>query len=144
MINPYYIFQTTVHHDWVDYNGHLNDAMYNRIFSDATDDWLEYLGLTIDTIKTYQYTVFTLENHVMFLKEMKENEEVKIRVYLYDYDSKRLHVLMEMYNANEDMCSTYEVMLMGTNTDQGRPQAFPDALMKRIEYYYNNKKATTS
>lgn len=51
---------------------------------------------------------------------------------------------MEMYNANEDMCSTYEVMLMGMNTDQGRPQAFPDALMKRIEYYYNNNKTTIS
>ena len=64
MMNQQYVFHTKVHRDWVDHNGHLNDAMYNRIFSDTTDDWLGHLGLTINAIQSYQYTVFTLENHI--------------------------------------------------------------------------------
>ena len=90
MMNQQYVFHTKVHRDWVDHNGHLNDAMYNRIFSDTTDDWLGHLGLTINAIQSYQYTVFTLENHVMFLNEMKENEDVIVKVHLHNYDSKRL------------------------------------------------------
>ena len=43
MMNQQYVFHTKVHRDWVDHNGHLNDAMYNRIFSDTTDDWLGHL-----------------------------------------------------------------------------------------------------
>ena len=44
MMNQQYVFHTKVHRDWVDHNGHLNDAMYNRIFSDTTDDWLGHLA----------------------------------------------------------------------------------------------------
>ena len=137
MMNQQYVFHTKVHRDWVDHNGHLNDAMYNRIFSDTTDDWLGHLGLTIDAVQSYQYTVFTLENHVMFLNEMKENEDVIVKVHLHNYDSKRLHVLMEMFNADDDLCATYEVMLMGIDTTSGRPSAFPNDILNDIEHYYN-------
>ena len=34
-------YQTTVKDIWVDHNQHMNDAEYNRVFSDATDAWLE-------------------------------------------------------------------------------------------------------
>ena len=93
-----YQYDTKVIQEWVDHNGHMNDAEYNRVLSDATDDWLAHLGLTLETIKTLHYTVFTLENHLTFLKEMKLDEDISIKVHLYDYDSKRLHVFMEMLN----------------------------------------------
>ena len=44
----------------------------------------------------------------MFLNEMKENEDVIVKVHLHNYDNKRLHVLMEMFNADDDLCATYE------------------------------------
>ena len=70
-----YQYDTKVIQEWVDHNGHMNDAEYNRVLSDATDDWLAHLGLTLETIKTLHYTVFTLENHLTFLKEMKLDEK---------------------------------------------------------------------
>ena len=71
-----YQYDTKVIQEWVDHNGHMNDAEYNRVLSDATDDWLAHLGLTLETIKTLHYTVFTLENHLTFLKEMKLDEDI--------------------------------------------------------------------
>lgn len=44
------MFYIKVYCDWVDYNGYLNDVMYNWIFSDIIDDWLGYLGLIINVI----------------------------------------------------------------------------------------------
>ena len=73
----------------------------------------------------------------MFLNEMKENEDVIVKVHLHNYDSKRLHVLMEMFNADDDLCATYEVMLMGIDTTSGRPSAFPNDILNNIEHYYN-------
>ncbi|MCQ9903681.1 thioesterase, partial [Staphylococcus aureus] len=34
-MSEHYIYQTNVKKEWVDYNGHMNDAEYNRVFSDA-------------------------------------------------------------------------------------------------------------
>lgn len=122
-MSEHYIYQTNVKKEWVDYNGHMNDAEYNRVFSDATDAWLALIGLNQETIQRLQYTIFTLENHITFLKEMKEDENIQVKVHLYDYDSKRVHVYMEMFN-KDDICSAiYEVMLMGIdiNTNVSAP-----------------------
>lgn len=138
-----YQYDTKVIQEWVDHNGHMNDAEYNRVLSDATDDWLAHLGLTLETIKTLHYTVFTLENHLTFLKEMKLDEDIGVKVHLYDYDSKRLHVFMEMLNSEQALTSTYEVMLMGIDTENGRPSPFPDSIAHNIEAYYKKDEMTT-
>ena len=44
---------------------------------------------------------------------------------------------MEMFNADDDLCATYEVMLMGIDTTSGRPSAFPKRHFDNIEHYYN-------
>ena len=44
---------------------------------------------------------------------------------------------MEMFNADDDLCATYEVMLMGIDTTSGRPSAFPNDILNNIERYYN-------
>ena len=133
MIHSQFEYTTKVKDIWVDHNGHMNDAEYNRVFSDATDAWLAYLGLDKETIAQKQYTVFTLENHVMYLKEIKVDEYISVNVELYDYDAKRLHVFMTLTDANQSRCATYEVMLMGMNTAVDKPEAFPEMIKKRLK-----------
>ncbi|WP_322556160.1 thioesterase family protein [Staphylococcus haemolyticus] len=136
-MSEHYIYQTNVKKEWVDYNGHMNDAEYNRVFSDATDAWLALIGLNQETIQRLQYTIFTLENHITFLKEMKEDENIQAKVHLYDYDSKRVHVYMEMFN-KDDICSAiYEVMLMGIDINTNRSSPFPEQILESIELYFN-------
>ena len=136
-MSEHYIYQTNVKKEWVDYNGHMNDAEYNRVFSDATDAWLALIGLNQETIQRLQYTMFTLENHITFLKEMKEDENIQVKVHLYDYDSKRVHVYMEMFN-KDDICSAiYEVMLMGIDINTNRSAPFPEPILESIELYFN-------
>lgn len=135
MIHSQFEYTTKVKDSWVDHNGHMNDAEYNRVFSDATDAWLAYLGLDKETIAQSQYTVFTLENHVMYLKEIKVDELISVNVELYDYDAKRLHVFMTLRDTNLSRCATYEVMLMGMNTAIDKPEVFPEMIKKAIEDY---------
>ena len=52
-----FVYHTDVKSSWVDYNGHMNDAEYNRVFSDATDAWLAYIGLDQEGIQSLHYTI---------------------------------------------------------------------------------------
>ena len=132
-----FVYHTDVKSSWVDYNGHMNDAEYNRVFSDATDAWLAYIGLDQEGIQSLHYTIFTLENHITFLKEMKKYEPIEVRVSLYDYDSKRLHIFMEMLNDDMVCSAVYEVMLMGIDTVTNRPAPFPKSITESIVAYFN-------
>lgn len=66
---------------------------------------------------------------------MKEDENIQVKVHLYDYDSKRVHVYMEMFN-KDDICSAiYEVMLMGIDINTNRSAPFPEQILESIELY---------
>ena len=128
-------YQTVVKPEWVDYNNHMNDAEYNRVFSDATDAWLTELGLTKQVINDSKYTIFTLENHVLYLKEIKVNERIQCEVTIIDYDAKRIHAFMNMYDEDGNKCATYEVMLMGIATETTKPAPFPQEFKSALDAY---------
>lgn len=132
-MSEHFTYNVTVQDAWLDHNQHMNDAEYNRVFSDTTDAWLAHLGLDTDTIAEIGYIVFTLENHLIYKKEVPQNEKLSVKVRLIDYDAKRCHVFMELSDSKEDICATYEVMLMGIDTASGRPAPFPDNIMKKVE-----------
>src|SRR5699024_11710911 len=68
------IYSCQVIEDWVDYNGHLNDAEYARIFSLSVDAFMKEIGITDEFRETNAYSMFTLETHVCYLDEMRSEE----------------------------------------------------------------------
>ncbi|UOQ42901.1 thioesterase family protein [Halobacillus salinarum] len=126
------LFTTQVREDWVDYNGHMNDAAYAVVFSQAVDRFMEEIGLDAGSREHHQYTVFTLENHLLYLKEAHKNEELHVSMQLIDEDAKRLHVFFEMKNTQGDILATSEQMLMGMSTSSGSPAPFPSSISEFI------------
>ena len=45
---PYARYRTEVREEWIDYNGHLNDAGYAIVLSEANEVLLAHLGLSAD------------------------------------------------------------------------------------------------
>ncbi len=127
-------YRTTVRHEWVDYNGHMNDAAFAGVFSEATDALLEWLGLGAGSRAEHSYTVFTLETHIRYLAQAYEAQPLAVDARLVDHDAKRLHVLMTLREANEGTAlATGELMLMGIDTTTERPAPFPDAIAERVD-----------
>ncbi|PYZ93384.1 3-hydroxyacyl-CoA dehydrogenase [Salipaludibacillus keqinensis] len=118
-------FQYRCLEQWVDYNGHMNDAAYAQVFSLALDSWIEVIGLDEKTRAKHQYTMFTLETHLCYLQEVKEGETLHITLQLLDSDEKRLHILLEMKNNDGTLVATSEQMLMGIDTSLNKPGPFP-------------------
>lgn len=135
-----FAYKVHVHSEWVDYNGHMNDAAYAIVFSHAVDHLIDTIGLHAEARERLNYTIFTLENHICYLKEAHEKESLHVCVQLIDDDSKRLHVFFDMKNDQGDLLSTSEQMLMGMAKEEGIPSPFPESVTSEIAQLRNEHK----
>ncbi|KAA0016490.1 hypothetical protein F0A16_17060 [Salinicola corii] len=126
------LFNTRVEDAWVDYNGHMNDAEYARVFSLAVEALMECIGLDEAGRAEHGYTIYTLETHLCYRQQAHRGEALAIAVTLLDSDAKRLHVLFTLTNADGDTLATSEQMLMGIDVAGARPAPFPEAVTAKV------------
>jgi acyl-CoA thioester hydrolase len=134
--NP--LLQTTVCDDWIDYNGHMNDSAYALVFSKAVDQLMDDLGIDDQFRDTHQYSIYTLETHLLYVKEAHLGQELHIHLQLLDYDSKRLHVFFTMQDTQGNRLATSEQMLMGMDMATGRPAPFPPSIQNQVNTLGND------
>jgi len=116
--------------EWVDFNGHMNVAYYLVAFDRCVDDMYNRLGIGPAQMAETQCSVFTLEAHINYLREVMEGDLLRIEGRLMDYDHKRLHTYFEMFHAGDG----HEVAAMeqiGLNIDMTvrKPASFSDEVM---------------
>lgn len=128
-----FIYEDSVRSTWVDYNGHMNDAAYAQVFSLAVDAFMDFIQLDEAGREQHHYTIFTLETHLCYLQEGNENDALRVTSQLIDVDEKRLHIFFEMKNSEGEVIATSEQMLMGMDTNAGRPASFPDPVQSVID-----------
>ncbi|QTF92966.1 thioesterase family protein [Halomonas sp. BM-2019] len=119
------ILNTRVAPEWVDYNGHMNDAEYARVFSLAVEALMDHIGLDAAGRTRHGYTLYTLETHLCYRREAHEGQPLAVDLTLLDRDAKRLHVFFALHDEEGNLLATSEQMLMGMNQQSGRPDAFP-------------------
>lgn len=96
MSEPLVLWDLEVAPDWVDYNGHMNDAAYALVFSRAGDRWMERIGLDAETRQATGYTLFTLQIMLHYLNEAKLGAPLRVVGQLLEFDAKRARLWMEM------------------------------------------------
>ncbi|XKH59099.1 thioesterase family protein [Halomonas sediminis] len=119
------ILESHVAPEWVDYNGHMNDAEYARVFSLAVEALMDHIGLDEEGRKQHGYTLYTLETHLCYRCEAHEGQPLQVSATLLDHDAKRLHVFFELCDVEGNLLATSEQMLMGIDSEAGRPAPFP-------------------
>jgi len=90
------VFEAPVSSDWIDYNGHMNDACYVVVFSKAIDELMVRLGLDEAFRSDHQVTIYTLQSMVHYLREVSEAEPLRVEVQLLESDNKKLRVFFTM------------------------------------------------
>jgi len=85
--------------EWVDYNGHLNVAYYHMAFDRSTDRFLDFLGLGEDYLLRESGSMFALEDHLTYQRELRLGDPIRITLQLLDFDEKRAHYFLRMYHA---------------------------------------------
>jgi acyl-CoA thioester hydrolase len=118
---------------WIDYNGHLNMAYYNVLFDRAVDEAYEALGIGLDYLKQTHHSTFTAEAHVRYLRELHENDPVRVTFQLLDFDSKRMHYFETLLHAEEGWVSaTLENMSLHIDMAAKKAAPFPDSVMRAL------------
>ncbi|MDU8929716.1 thioesterase family protein [Alisedimentitalea sp. MJ-SS2] len=91
-----FIFETTVDPEWIDYNGHMRDIYYGMVFSLAAEAVQTEIGLGEAYCNRTGCSVYLLEDHKYFLKEVKAGAPLRVEISVLSCDDKRYHLYMRM------------------------------------------------
>lgn len=131
---PYLPYRDSVAPEWIDYNGHMNVAYYVLAFDHATDRLFDYLGIGETYRRSTQHSIFALEAHVTYERELRQGDEFEVATRLVDADRKRLHIFHAMTRLKDnELSATIEVM--GLHVDMAGPKSSPlaDEAYARVE-----------
>jgi acyl-CoA thioester hydrolase len=106
------VLEATVVSDWVDYNGHMNDAAYALVFSRAGDVLTDRLGLNAATRKRTRQSLFTLQVMLHYFKEAKEGDAFSVSCHLLEHDDKRMRLWLDMTAKGGERLAASEQLLI--------------------------------
>ena len=111
------IYRTPIAPEWIDYNGHVRDAYYGLMVSYALDALMDQLGMDAAYREQSDASLYTVETHTHFLREISANDVVEVRVRVLGADEVRLHTALELVcDGKEKPSATCEAMLVHVST----------------------------
>jgi len=119
------VLSTTVVREWVDYNGHMNDAAYATVFSRSVDALMDRIGLDDAARKRTGQTLYTLQMMLHYFKEAREGDALAVTCHLLEHDDKRIRVWLDMTNAGGERLAASEQLLMSVTQGEAGPRAGP-------------------
>jgi betainyl-CoA thioesterase len=134
MVSGLPIYRTRIAPEWIDYNGHVRDAYYVLIASQAIDTLMDRIGLDARYRQQSHCTLYTVEMHLHYLREIGGNDGVQVLLRILGADEKRLHAALELVREESgETAATCEMMLLHVcQSDPVRTTAFPPAVAAAI------------
>lgn len=96
---------------WIDANGHMNEAHYVEVASNASDALTERCGVTAEYIAG-GHSHFTAETHVRYLAELLAGEEITVRTQVLHGKGKKTHLFHRFMKTDGTLAATVEVMIL--------------------------------
>jgi carnitine 3-dehydrogenase len=126
-------YETAVRPEWVDYNGHMSDFLYGRVFGEAMDALYRQVGID-DEFRRAGRMYYTVESHVRHLAEAKVGEALYATTQLLALDDKRLHVFHRLHRRRDDaVIATGEQMHLFVDTAKAKATTIDPALRAKLE-----------
>ena len=122
---PLDVYAARVASDWVDYNGHMNDAAFAIVFSRSVDALMDRIGLDAAARKRTGRTLFTLQMMLHYFKEAKEGDGLAVSCHLLEHDDKRMRVWLDMTDEKGERLAASEQLLLSVAQSEGGPSAAP-------------------
>lgn len=128
------VFNGQVSADWIDYNGHMNDACYVVVFSKAIDEFMCCIGLDEAFRGQHQVSIYTLQSMVHYLQEVSDGEPLRIEVQLLESDTKKLRVFFRMVHGESGIeLAAMESLLLHMDMKTHRAAPFLSVTQLQID-----------
>ena len=129
---PFTAYRQQVRAEWLDYNGHLNDASYAIVLTRAHELLLERLGLSAAYRESHHAAMFTVEMHLRYVAEVSAGQTLTAATTVVDADHKRLRLHSELY-ADDVLAATGECLYVHVDTAAGRSAPLPEDRQARVD-----------
>jgi acyl-CoA thioester hydrolase len=129
-----WLHEAVVRPEWVDYNGHMNEAYYVLIFGDATDAFYDHVGLDDTARRRDCVSLYTVEAHIRYLIEAHDGERLRIGTRVVAHDEKRLRLHHTMVRVRDgETLAMIELMALHVDKRVVRATPFLPEAAARIE-----------
>ena len=119
--------------EWIDVNGHMNVAYYVLAFDYGVDSLWARFGITEEHIRSNDSSTFAVESHVVYRRELKENDPYIVTAQILAFDEKRIHQFQRMYHADEGfLAATAEWMNLHVDMSVRRVAPWPARILDGI------------
>lgn len=133
---PLSLYTDVVRPEWIDYNQHMSEGYYGVAFGYTTDAFMDFVGLDAAYRARSKATIYTVESHTTFLRELKVGTHLRFTTQVLGFDPKRIHIFHQMFHADETyLASTMEAMLLHVN-DEPRTVPMPAEILEKVEAVY--------
>ncbi|MEH6630779.1 MAG: thioesterase family protein [Halopseudomonas aestusnigri] len=141
-VRPLVTYQGKVPADWLDYNGHMNVSYYMRVFCDATDHFLELVGIDPAYRDRTECSTFVVENHVNYLRELHLGSEMRVETRLLGFDNKKLSYHHSLYNDDKGyLAATSEWISVHVNLEKRSSCPMQEELKYNLEKIFKSQQS---
>lgn len=106
--------------------GHMNVMWYSHLFGSSVLEFFKTIGLNNDYFQTNNTGSFVLEQHILYIAEVREGETVSVRTRALGRSEKRLH--FQTFLVKEDaqtLAATSEIITVHIDMSRRRSSPLP-------------------
>lgn len=109
---PFASFHALVTGAAIDYNGHMNDAAYAQVLTGANEMFLDAMGLSESYRAETNNSLYTVEMHIRFLREVSKGSELSAESVLVSHDTKRVRLHSSLLDVDGITVATGESLYL--------------------------------
>ena len=137
-----YLSSQKIIKDWTDYNGHMNVAYYVLIFDlYAAELLMTKFNMGEKSANETKKSTMVVESHITYNQELKEGDEVDLKLIHFSHDKKRLLYKFEMiHKTKKYLASTIEILALYVDLENRKVAEFEDEKIKIMDDYIEKNK----
>jgi acyl-CoA thioesterase FadM len=130
---PLDLYRVSVKPEWIDYNGHMNEAYYVLVFGLTTDAFLDLIGMDASYRERTHTSLYTVEGHIAYLQDVPLGTSLRVTTTLVAADAKRVHLFHQMIRESDGVnLATYELLALHVDQRGPKVSAMPAAILDKV------------
>ena len=129
-----HVLSEKIPEDYIDLMGHMNIHYYVKIFNQAALNFFVSFGLNKEYLEKNQSAAFALEQHLRYLKEVREGDLVHVYSRALARSDKAVHYMLFMVHEKEkSLAATSEMVSVYIDKNTRRTTLFPEDILEKID-----------
>jgi acyl-CoA thioester hydrolase len=137
-------YETDVLSEWLDYNGHMNDAAYALALTAANEAFLDYAEIGADYRAKTGCTMYTVEAHIYYLAEVRATDRLTARTVIAELAAKKLRLITTLLRTDGQKAARGEFLYLHYDQRLEQVIPFPEPVLARLQELADLSNSSTS